>query len=420
MPRSTTTKADPNPDIRLAAPIMAAPASSSSIPPFTKRDVQEMAKTVMLAKPFEPAKHDPVGWWESEKCDGVRALAGARSFFSRQGNEFYAPEWFSADLPKQYMLDGELWLGLGRFSETVSIVKKQKQTPEQAERWKNIQFLVFDVVMPGVAFEDRLKWLTTHLQGCKYARVLPQNKCTSRAELADSADKIIAGGGEGIMLKAPGSMYEHKRSNLLLKVKKFYDMEAQITSIETGKGRNAHRMGAIGCVLPNGVTFRCGSGFDDATRDHPPKIGSVVSVQYAELDKRSGRPRFPTFLRVRTDVSWGDIVRQARADASVTITAAPSSSVDTAVSISATAGRSNTKSKRSASVIKYDTSSDESDDDEDGNSDKDDDDEEEEEEEEVDKAGFSNNTRAKPACKYGITCYRQNPHHLANFSHPRA
>ena len=43
---------------------------------------------------------------------------------------------------------------------------------------------------------------------------------------------ILEKKGEGMMIKAPGSPYERKRSNFLLKVKKFDDHEATVIGYE--------------------------------------------------------------------------------------------------------------------------------------------------------------------------------------------
>jgi DNA ligase-1 len=37
----------------------------------------------MLAHVFDPEKHDPTGWWMSEKLDGVRAYWTGSNFYSR-------------------------------------------------------------------------------------------------------------------------------------------------------------------------------------------------------------------------------------------------------------------------------------------------------------------------------------------------
>jgi hypothetical protein len=42
------------------------------------------AQQVLLAQKYDAAKHDPVGWWMSEKLDGVRAYWDGSRFYSRQ------------------------------------------------------------------------------------------------------------------------------------------------------------------------------------------------------------------------------------------------------------------------------------------------------------------------------------------------
>ena len=50
-------------------------------------------------------------------------------------------------------------------------------------------------------------------------------ECTSTAQLKDELRKMIMLGGEGLMIRQPGSQYERRRSKTLLKLKKFYDAE---------------------------------------------------------------------------------------------------------------------------------------------------------------------------------------------------
>lgn len=57
----------------------------------------------------------------SEKLDGLRAVWNGKILLSRNGNPFYAPEFFTKDLPKDTVLDGELFLGRGMFQKCVSI-----------------------------------------------------------------------------------------------------------------------------------------------------------------------------------------------------------------------------------------------------------------------------------------------------------
>ena len=52
-------------------------------------------------------------------------------------------------------------------------------------------------------------------------------------------------GGEGLMLRRPGSLYEGKRSGTLLKVKSFFDAEAEVVGYEAGKGKHKGATGAL-------------------------------------------------------------------------------------------------------------------------------------------------------------------------------
>merc|ERR1712232_1163718 len=78
---------------------------------------------VLLAQKYNENK-DPTNWWMSEKLDGVRAVWDplSRTFFSRNGNAFAVPAWFSEHMP-DVELDGELFAGLGKFQYTLSVVK---------------------------------------------------------------------------------------------------------------------------------------------------------------------------------------------------------------------------------------------------------------------------------------------------------
>jgi DNA ligase-1 len=64
------------------------------------------------------------------------------------------------------------------------------------------------------------------------------------------------------------------------------------------KGKHKGRLGALICETKDGVRFKIGTGFTDADREHPPRIGNTVTFTYQEVFP-SGAPRFPSFLRIR-------------------------------------------------------------------------------------------------------------------------
>ena len=51
----------------------------------------------------------------SEKLDGVRCYWDGEKMYTRNGNEFYPPDYFKDALPKDVCLDGELWTGRDDF-----------------------------------------------------------------------------------------------------------------------------------------------------------------------------------------------------------------------------------------------------------------------------------------------------------------
>ena len=58
-------------------------------------------------------------------------------------------------------------------------------------------------------------------------------------------DKILSDKGEGVMFKVPNSAYEGRRSESLLKVKRFEDTEDTVIGHLKGTGRCANMCGAI-------------------------------------------------------------------------------------------------------------------------------------------------------------------------------
>lgn len=254
---------------------------------------------LLLAQKWEP-HHDPTGWWMSEKLDGVRAYWNGQTFLSRLGNEFMAPDWFTDGFP-EHPLDGELWLDRGAFQTTVSIVRRQ----DRGKQWQKIRYLIFDAPDHGGPFEDRLDFIGgTFADGVlEYASALAHEVCEGFDHLANELERIESLGGEGLMLREPKSAYVGSRSTSLLKVKTFFDAEAQVLGYTAGAGRHKGRVGALELVMKDGTRFSCGTGLSDAERDDPPAIGSVVTFRYQELTD-GGVPRFPSYVGARADAEW--------------------------------------------------------------------------------------------------------------------
>ena len=356
------------------------------------------AQNVMLAEKWDESV-DPTGWWVSEKLDGVRAYWSGTCFYSRLGNKYNAPAWFTQGLPTE-PLDGELWCGHRQFRKCVSIVKRNVPTDD----WKHITYFVFDAPKLALPFEDRMAYIASTITPTltPHASAVGMRKCLGASQLKAELRIVEDKGGEGLMLRRPQSPYVRGRCRDLLKVKSFLDEEAIVVSHVAGQGRNSHRMGALLCRTPDGREFSVGSGFTDSERNKPPKIGSVITYRFQELTDKNNVPRFPIFVGQRPDIDWSDYCKQYRPSFQPAPPALktnhsllyntyggaahPFSTATSSAAAAAKRPRGGTDSSSGA--------------DRDGSSDSDDD--------------------ARPMCKYGRDCYRTNAEHVRDFRHPAA
>jgi DNA ligase-1 len=253
---------------------------------------------LLLAHAWDNEK-DLAGWWMSEKLDGVRALWTGEFLLSRQGNRFFAPDWFTSGLPS-IQLDGELWIDRKRFQSTVSVVRRQ----DAGQAWRDVKYVVFDAPDADRQFEERRRVIRDAVREdrCPHVRVLYQVRCDGDDHLRNELTRIESLGGEGLMLRQPGSKYEAGRSHTLLKVKRFHDAEARVVEHLPGAGRHKGRLGALLVELSGGTRFSVGTGFTDAQREKPPAIGSIITFRFQELTD-GGVPRFPSFVRVRAEIA---------------------------------------------------------------------------------------------------------------------
>ncbi len=241
---------------------------------------------------------DPAPYLVSEKFDGVRAFWDGQRLCFRSGREVMAPRWFTAALPAQ-ALDGELWLGRGRFDALSATVRRVE--PVDAE-WRALSYLVFEA--PGQAGDFAARH--AQLQRCvalarqPQLQVVEQQRLPDRAALQRRYRQVLAAGGEGLMLHRADAPYVSGRSDLLLKLKPLLDTEARVVGHVAGQGRHAGRLGALELETPQGLRFKLGTGLSDAQRNDPPPIGATVSYRYRELTP-SGRPRFASFIALRDE-----------------------------------------------------------------------------------------------------------------------
>lgn len=259
-----------------------------------------VAPPILLAHPWDHTV-DLTGWWMSEKLDGVRAYWDGTRFLSRLGNQYHAPDWFISGLPRDVILDGELWAGRKKFQRGVSIARRQ----DKSDDWRELTYVIFDAPAFDGTFEERLAHVRELVEasGSRFAVWHPHELCTGLDHLRAELARVEQLGGEGLMMRQPSSRYEVGRSWTLRKVKTFHDAEARVVAHVRGTGKHAGRLGSLQCQMPNGTLFNVGTGLSDAERNNPPPVGTIVTYRYQELST-DGVPRFPSYVGVRDDVAW--------------------------------------------------------------------------------------------------------------------
>lgn len=262
---------------------------------FALQAASEVPPTLMLAKLWHIGQ-DPSGFLVSEKLDGVRALWDGHRLRFRSGRAIAAPEWFTASLPNT-PLDGELWLGRGRFDELSGMVRRQ--SPVDSE-WHQLRYMIFDLPAEPGSFAWRSARLLSLVSEVNQPWLQPvdQQRLSGVVALHGRLTQIVGDGGEGLVLHRADALWLPGRSGSLFKLKPVPDEEARVVAHLPGKGRNQGRLGALLLEMPDGQRFALGTGFTDAQREAPPPVGALVSYRFRDRTPK-GLPRFASFLRVR-------------------------------------------------------------------------------------------------------------------------
>ena len=151
------------------------------------------------------------GWFVTEKLDGIRAYWNGKQFWTRGGNVIAAPDWFTAGLPDGLALDGEIWAGRGNLQTARLAVQHARWTP-------TVRFVVFDCPAFIGDIAQRLKMACRHTSGL--VGVVTVSRVANLRALRREFRRVLASGGEGLMLRNPATKtYEQGRTGNLLKVK---------------------------------------------------------------------------------------------------------------------------------------------------------------------------------------------------------
>lgn len=212
----------------------------------------------------------------------------ATGLWSRYGKVIHAPDWWLDLLPRGIPLDGELYMGVGKFQTLMSTVKELDPGPG----WKNVEFRVFDspplsrVFAPGrientnfrKSFDERtLEWikdkvgiiikadrsfesiyhyLTNNVNQNDVVVIheqeqLPFNGPETESRITERLLDVCSQGGEGLVLRRHVSIWKPERTWDCLKVKQVLDAEGTVVGYVWGKetDKGSKLLGLMGSVI---------------------------------------------------------------------------------------------------------------------------------------------------------------------------
>lgn len=300
----------------------------------------------MLAKKYEGRiKFDKAGYVITEKLDGNRCVASYENnqwvFRSRNGKLMHV-NFDMGDLPKEFVYDGEVMsaeqtkasillhhnlaaevpysgivLYKNDFNGTSGLINRHTLN-------KNLVYNIFDIMVDDVPYVDRRYELYKIAQEETHGddiRILPAIAHINHDELEESSafylHHITNMGGEGLMINTASGIYNHKRTDNLLKLKKVQTIDMKVTDFDWGTGKYECMVGALKaeCVTDDGKIISCdiGSGLSDQQRlewacDFSKICGKIVEVAYFSLSQTSAQKgsniyslRFPRLKSIRKD-----------------------------------------------------------------------------------------------------------------------
>ena len=267
-------------------------------------------------------------WYASRKLDGVRVITrienGKITFYSRAGNEFTTLEVVRSELKRlkvsDGVIDGELCItdenGNEDFTSVVSQIKRKDETIK-TPKYKIFDHLTlkeFDSGKSARKLSHRLVYDRLPVHGSSFIDYVSMHSIKNLNHLNELITEANDNKWEGLMIRKNVG-YVGKRTNDLLKIKKFHDDEYIVKNVEIGPFRLINKETGLETteqILTNviiehkGHNVSVGSGFSVNERrmfaNNPALIiGKEITVQYfEESTNRDGgiSLRFPTVKKV--------------------------------------------------------------------------------------------------------------------------
>ncbi len=207
------------------------------------------------------------------KYNGMRQVTSATGPFSRKGEEIKtAPHIWEAlqslfEKIPTLVLDGELYNHdlRHKLNELIHIVRTNadhKITPELlADSERLVRYYVydgygFDNITEATPCRERRDALAKLLKGIPYIVVVPYEMASTMDEAKKMYGGYIEDGYEGAILRNADAPYQHFRTNDLIKLKPFEDMEVVILDvIDPGSGNWGGTGKTASVKMANGKEF---------------------------------------------------------------------------------------------------------------------------------------------------------------------
>jgi DNA ligase-1 len=278
----------------------------------------------MLAKDYKDCKKlDELlkdGIFVSPKLDGYRCIAvcyyGNVVLYSRNGVEYQnfprvveTLERWSKDAA--FVLDGEI------MSDDFNAMQQTAMSSKSNKTVGDVKFHVFGYIhyaeweadkfkAPTELRLNTLKLLFNDKHLATDPIVMVEHERAYRLDrVMELMKEYLDVGYEGAMGLPNIPYFKGKKSNKLMKFKKFDNWDCEILDKYEGTGKYIGTLGGVTVLQPNGVKCDMGSGFNDADRDYiwnnfDEIKGRIVEAQYQGLTP-DNKMRFPIFARWRSD-----------------------------------------------------------------------------------------------------------------------